>query len=115
MLMCVYVGRAEEEHQLVMPQMPNVHSSQAGVPAKYVVGFGKMVDVFSSKQRPKKLTIYGDDFRCVPFGVSGSASAYNWCAAGHRSGQEGAGGMARGQKAAGRAWGRECWARGGGG
>ena len=56
-------GTAEEEHRLVMPQMPTVHSSQAGLPPKFVVGFGKMVDVFSSKQRPKKLTIYGDDFR----------------------------------------------------
>ena len=60
MLMCV--GTAEEQ-QLVMPEMPNVHTSQADSPPKHVVGFGKMVDVFSSKQRPKKLTIYGDDFR----------------------------------------------------
>ena len=55
-------GAAEQE-QLVMPQMPNMHSSAPGsVPIK-VAGFGKMVDVFSSKQRPKKLIIYGDDFK----------------------------------------------------
>ena len=53
-----------------MPQMPSVHSSQAGLPPRFVVGFGKMVEVFSSKQRPKKLTIYGDDFKWVLLAVS---------------------------------------------
>ncbi|KAL3131372.1 hypothetical protein ABBQ38_007687 [Trebouxia sp. C0009 RCD-2024] len=52
-----------EEERLVMPHMPNVHSKLGQSPPTCVVGFGKMVDVFSSKQRPKKLTIYGDDFR----------------------------------------------------
>lgn len=58
----VCAGTAEEQ-RLIMPHMPNVHSSLGHSPPTLVVGFGKMVDVFSSKQRPKKLTIYGDDFR----------------------------------------------------
>ena len=51
------------QEQLVIPQMPNMHSSDPGKVTVHVAGFGKMVDVFSSKQRPKKLTIYGDDFK----------------------------------------------------
>lgn len=52
--------------QLLMPAMPSVQASAslAAAQAVHVAGFGKVVDVFSSKQRPKKLTIYGDDFRC---------------------------------------------------
>lgn len=48
----------------MMPAMPSVQgpSIEATVPV-HVAGFGKVVDVFSSKQRPKKLTIYGDDFK----------------------------------------------------
>ena len=46
-----------------MPEMPNVQRSHAGAAPIHVAGFAKIVDVFSSKQRPKKLTIYGDDFR----------------------------------------------------
>jgi len=34
-------------------------------PDVHVVGFGKTVSVFSSKQKPKELTIYGSDFRCA--------------------------------------------------
>jgi phosphatidylinositol kinase/protein kinase (PI-3 family) len=34
-------------------------------PDVHVAGFGKTVNVFSSKQRPKELTIYGSDFRSV--------------------------------------------------
>jgi len=49
--------------QLVLPHMPNVNSSSSGAVPVHVVSFGKMVDVFSSKQRPKKLIIYGDDFK----------------------------------------------------
>jgi len=49
--------------QLVLPHMPNVNSSSSAAEPVHVVSFGKMVDVFSSKQRPKKLTIYGDDFK----------------------------------------------------
>lgn len=30
-----------------------------------IVGFGRMVEVYSSKQKPKRLTIYCDDFRWV--------------------------------------------------
>ena len=55
--------RAAEAQPLVMPEMPNVNRRHAGAEPIHVAGFGKIVDVFSSKQRPKKLTIYGDDFR----------------------------------------------------
>ena len=98
-LMCS--GTSEEEHQLVMPQMPNVHSSQAGLPLKYVVGFGKMVDVFSSKQRPKKLTIYGDDFRCVPLAVSGALLPVIGVLLSREVGKGRVWGGARGQKSCG--------------
>lgn len=54
--------RTAAAQQLVMPEMPNVNRGQAGAELIHVAGFGKIVDVFSSKQRPKKLTIYGDDF-----------------------------------------------------
>lgn len=51
--------------QLLMPAMPSVQASNslAATAAVYVAGFGKVVDIFGSKQRPKKLTIYGDDFK----------------------------------------------------
>ena len=38
-------------------------TSGALPPDVAVVGFGRTVHVFGSKQRPKKLTIYGSDFR----------------------------------------------------
>ena len=52
--------------QLLMPAMPThvqASNSLAATAAVHVAGFGKVVDVFGSKQRPKKLTIYGDDFK----------------------------------------------------
>ena len=58
----VCAGSVEAE-QLVLPEMPNVSSSSPGLAPIHVVSFGKMVDVFTSKQRPKKLIIYGDDFK----------------------------------------------------
>lgn len=60
--LCVRLGGVDAE-QLVLPEMPNVSSSSAGLVPVHVVSFGKMMDVFSSKQRPKKLIIYGDDFK----------------------------------------------------
>lgn len=30
-----------------------------------VLGFGRLAHVFASKQKPKLLTLYGSDFRCV--------------------------------------------------
>ena len=45
--------------------MPSIQSIFRPLqPAVHIVGFGKTVHVFSSKQKPKKLTIYGSDFRC---------------------------------------------------
>ena len=48
-----------------MPEMPSIHGSQchAAEEPVHIVGFAKTVDVFSSKQKPKKLAIYGSDFR----------------------------------------------------
>ena len=47
-----------------MPWMPTVSDVAGGPPRGVrIAGFAKSVDMFSSKQRPKKLTIIGDDFR----------------------------------------------------
>ena len=44
--------------------MTTVQSVAAGPPQETdIVGFGKSVHVFASKQQPKKLTIYADDYR----------------------------------------------------
>ena len=69
----------------MMPWMPSVGSSEGGggggggLAGVHVVSFGKTVDVFQSKQMPKKLTVFGDDFRSHAFvikaGSSGSLSA----------------------------------------
>lgn len=45
--------------QLLIPAMPGIGGAASDVT---VVGFGKSVHVFSSKQAPKKLTIFGSDF-----------------------------------------------------
>lgn len=45
--------------QLLIPAMPGIGGGASDVT---VVGFGKSVHVFSSKQAPKKLTIFGSDF-----------------------------------------------------
>lgn len=45
--------------QLLIPAMPGIGAGASDVT---VVGFGKSVHVFSSKQAPKKLTIFGSDF-----------------------------------------------------
>jgi phosphatidylinositol kinase/protein kinase (PI-3 family) len=45
--------------QLLIPAMPGIGD---GASNDTVVGFGKSVHVFSSKQAPKKLTIFGSDF-----------------------------------------------------
>jgi len=52
-----------------MPWMPSVGGSGEGTNAAdvHIVGFGTTVDVFQSKQLPKKLTIFGDDFRSRDF------------------------------------------------
>jgi len=50
-----------------MPWMPSIAALAAGPPQPVrIVGFGQTVNIFSSKQRPIKLTIYGDDFKCAP-------------------------------------------------
>ena len=56
-------GHAGDE-QLLLPAMTSVQSVAAGPPRDIgIVGFGKAVHVFSSKQQPKRLTIYAADFR----------------------------------------------------
>ncbi|EIE23209.1 kinase-like protein [Coccomyxa subellipsoidea C-169] len=40
-------------------------------PDVHIVGFGRTVNVFSSKQRPKELTIYGSDFKTYRWIVKG--------------------------------------------
>ena len=50
-----------------MPWMPSMGGMQGALPPEVaVVGFGRTVHVFGSKQRPKKLKIYGSDFRRAP-------------------------------------------------
>ena len=45
--------------------MPSIAGLAAGPPQPvHITGFGQTMNVFNSKQRPIKLTIYGDDFRC---------------------------------------------------
>ncbi|KAK9796984.1 hypothetical protein WJX73_006710 [Symbiochloris irregularis] len=57
---------------LVLPAMTSVQSVAAGPPAELtIVAFGKAVHVFSSKQQPKRLTIYTDDFRQCEWIVKG--------------------------------------------
>ena len=47
-----------------MPWMPSMGTLAGSLPPDvHVVGFGKTVSVFSSKQKPKELTVYGSDFR----------------------------------------------------
>lgn len=54
---------------LLLPVMPSVYGSSSGSDQQdldhpvAIVGFGKLVDVYASKQKPKKITIYCDDFR----------------------------------------------------
>ncbi len=45
-----------------MPWMPSVAGADGASDVR-VTGFGKTVQVFSSKQLPKKLEFFGDDFR----------------------------------------------------
>lgn len=47
-----------------MPWMPSMGGLSGSLPPDvHIVGFGKTASVFSSKQKPKELTIYGSDFR----------------------------------------------------
>ena len=49
---------------LLMPWMPSMGGLSGSLPPDvHIVGFGKTASVFSSKQKPKELTIYGSDFR----------------------------------------------------
>ncbi len=58
-----YVGE-ELGEPLLMPWMPSISELTGALPPEvHVVGFGKTASVFSSKQKPKELTIYGSDFR----------------------------------------------------
>ena len=61
------VAGGKGAEQLLVPWMPSVGGMQGAPPPEVsVVGFGRSVHVFGSKQRPKKITIYGSDFRCAP-------------------------------------------------
>eukprot|EP00798_Chlamydomonas_sp_ICE-L_P011150 gene11149-18769_t len=63
---------------LLLPAMGSVH---AGGPLggdespPCIVGFGTLVHVFDSKQRPKRITVYCDDFRCYDFLAKGGEDA----------------------------------------
>ena len=55
---------AELGGPLLMPWMPSMGGVSGSLPPEVrVVGFGKQASVFSSKQKPKELSIYGSDFR----------------------------------------------------
>ena len=57
-------AEGEDDEMLLMPWMPTPQAAAFGPPEQiHVAGFSKQVTVFSSKQRPLKLTIYGSDFR----------------------------------------------------
>ena len=59
------VAGEELGEPLLMPWMPSKGGLAGSLPPDvHVVGFGKTASVFSSKQKPKELTIYGSDFRC---------------------------------------------------
>ena len=59
------VAGEELGEPLLMPWMPSMGGLAGSLPPDvHVVGFGKTASVFSSKQKPKELTIYGSDFRC---------------------------------------------------
>ena len=57
----LHAGDADTEG-LLMPWMPSVAGADGASDVR-VTGFGKTVQVFSSKQLPKKLEFFGDDFR----------------------------------------------------
>ena len=71
-----------------MPWMPSMGGLSGSLPPDvHIVGFGKTASVFSSKQKPKELTIYGSDFR-YPRCLATSASRGNichFCAWSHRT------------------------------
>eukprot|EP00877_Chromochloris_zofingiensis_P010400 jgi/Chrzof1/5613/Cz16g08340.t1 len=62
---------------LLLPVMPSVYGSSSGSDQQdldhpvAIVGFGKLVDVYASKQKPKKITIYCDDFRSHDYVAKG--------------------------------------------
>ena len=61
------------ESPLLMPWMPSMGGLARSLPPDvHVVGFGKTVSVFSSKQKPKELTVYGSDFRCARLALAQS-------------------------------------------
>ncbi len=57
----LHAGDADTDG-LLMPWMPSVAGADGASDVR-VTGFGKTVQVFSSKQLPKKLEFFGDDFR----------------------------------------------------
>ena len=66
----------EQSEALLMPWMPSMGGLNGSLPPDvHIVGFGKTASVFSSKQKPKELTVYGSDFRCHPFSHS---TSYMW-------------------------------------
>ncbi|GMH34457.1 hypothetical protein BSKO_02291 [Bryopsis sp. KO-2023] len=65
-----YSSEASGGTKLFLPRMASVGGG-GGFHDVAVVGFGKTVDIFSSKQKPKKLTIYAEDFTAYEFVVKG--------------------------------------------
>lgn len=76
---------AENEHTLFLPRMASagLFSNSNDV---QVLGFGKTVSIFSSKQKPKMLTIYADDFSSYNFivkvGIVGNKHSFSTFAIG---------------------------------
>lgn len=54
-------------HKLLVPGMAVAGSEASCVHDVEIVGFGKTVTIFSSKQKPKKLTIYAANFATHEF------------------------------------------------
>ena len=59
-------GADDTTDALEVPWMASVAGLAAGPPQPACISsFGQTVHVFASKQRPIKITIYGNDFRCA--------------------------------------------------
>ena len=53
--------------QLLVPSMARLGNTS--IQSVAIAGFGPAVHVFQSKQKPKKLTIIGEDLQCVAFNI----------------------------------------------
>ncbi len=58
---------------VLLPVCNQGDTGGTGPPA--IVGFGRLTHVFESKQRPKKITVYCDDFRYGRQGAGGGCSS----------------------------------------